>query len=80
MWGMHVHEAVLKAGEKETGITVHEVNKCYDEGPIIAQTMIAVLPGDTPESLAERVKAREPAFLVEVLVQMQKGEDLSADT
>lgn len=73
MWGIHVHEAVLRAGETETGITIHEVNARYDEGQIIAQIKIPVHQGDTPESLAERVKREEPPFLVKTLMQMQLG-------
>jgi phosphoribosylglycinamide formyltransferase-1 len=55
MYGRHVHEAVLAANEKESGVTVHFVNERYDEGEIILQMKCPVLPDDTPETLADRV-------------------------
>ena len=59
MFGSHVHEAVIEAGENESGITIHYVNEHYDEGAIIAQETCAVAPDDTPESLAEKIHALE---------------------
>ena len=58
-YGHHVHEAVLNQGVKLTGATVHFVSEGYDEGPILLQSAIEVLDGDTPESLAQRVQALE---------------------
>lgn len=58
-YGHHVHEAVLKAGVKITGATVHFADAKYDQGPIIAQEAVAVLEDDTPDSLADRVQAAE---------------------
>ena len=55
MFGMSVHEAVLQAGERETGATVHMVNSKYDHGAICAQQSVPVLADDTPKSLAARV-------------------------
>jgi formyltetrahydrofolate-dependent phosphoribosylglycinamide formyltransferase len=55
MYGHHVHEAVLAAGETESGCTVHFVNEQYDEGQILLQHRCPVLPDDTAESLAARV-------------------------
>jgi len=55
MYGIRVHEAVLKAGCKETGVTIHLVDEKYDHGPIVAQEKIPVHPGDTAEELAARV-------------------------
>lgn len=55
MYGRRVHEAVLKAGEKESGCTVHLVDEEYDHGPILLQKKVSVLPEDTPETLAARV-------------------------
>src|SRR5208337_379575 len=52
MYGMHVHEAVLAAGDKESGCTVHLVNERYDEGRIVLQMRCPVEAGDTPETLA----------------------------
>ncbi|HEY5038245.1 MAG TPA: phosphoribosylglycinamide formyltransferase [bacterium] len=55
MYGHHVHEAVIKAKEKESGVTVHFVTEGVDAGPIILQGNVKVLPNDTPETLAEKV-------------------------
>lgn len=54
-YGLHVHEAALKRGVKITGATTHFVNEICDGGPIIEQQPVAVLPGDTPETLQRRV-------------------------
>ncbi len=59
MYGRRVHEAVLAAGAAESGCTVHYCDNEYDHGPVILQRRVLVLPGDTPESLAERVFAEE---------------------
>lgn len=59
MFGARVHAAVLKAGARVSGPTVHFVSAHYDEGAIIAQSQVAVLAADTVESLAERVLAAE---------------------
>ncbi len=74
MYGTHVHEAVLKAGEKETGITIHIVDEEYDTGPIIAQTPISVTDDDTVDSLSKRVLEREHRFLVETIVKVVSEE------
>jgi len=55
MYGMHVHEAVIKSGVKITGVTVHIVDEVYDHGAIVMQKPVEVKDDDTPESLAERV-------------------------
>jgi len=62
MYGMHVHEAVLAAGERESGITIQYINEHYDEGDIIFQAKCPVLPDDTPETLAQRVHALEYTY------------------
>ncbi len=59
MFGDRVHAAVLQAGEKESGCTVHYVDESVDGGPIIVQSAIHVEPSDTPESLAARILIRE---------------------
>jgi phosphoribosylaminoimidazolecarboxamide formyltransferase/IMP cyclohydrolase len=59
MYGMKVHEAVLAAGVKVTGPTVHIVDEDYDHGPIVLQSSVPVLAGDTPAALAARVRAQE---------------------
>lgn len=67
MYGMHVHEAVVAAGEKESGITIHYINEHYDEGAIIFQATCPVLPSDTPEAVATRVHALEYAHYPHVI-------------
>lgn len=59
MYGMHVHEAVVKSGESESGITIHYINENYDEGAIIFQAACPVLPTDSAEEVAARVHALE---------------------
>jgi phosphoribosylglycinamide formyltransferase-1 len=61
MYGMHVHRAVIEAGEKESGITIHRVNEAYDEGSILFQETTPIEPGDTPEALANKIHALEYA-------------------
>ncbi len=63
MYGLHVHEAVLKAGVKVTGATVHYVTEVCDGGPIIAQKAVEVKEGDTPEILQKRVM-REAEWVI----------------
>jgi phosphoribosylglycinamide formyltransferase 1 len=57
--GLHTHEAVLAAGERVTGCTVHVVTEALDDGPVLGQTQVAVIDGDTPETLAARVLIAE---------------------
>ncbi|MBP7792699.1 MAG: phosphoribosylglycinamide formyltransferase [Candidatus Goldbacteria bacterium] len=59
MYGIHVHEAVLKAGVKESGCTVHFVDYGTDTGPVIFQRKVPVLKGDTPQTLQKRVLEQE---------------------
>ena len=59
MHGHHVHEAVLAAGETESGCTVHFADNTYDTGPIILQKKVPVIKGDTPDTLAARVFDQE---------------------
>jgi phosphoribosylglycinamide formyltransferase 1 len=74
MYGPRVHEAVLAAGEAETGVTIHLVDEEYDHGDILAQCRVPVLANDTPETLAQRVLASEHCFLVETLQRMVAGD------
>lgn len=67
MYGMKVHRAVLESGTRISGASVHFVTNEVDCGPIIAQGTVEVLDSDTPESLAERVKAREKEVLIEAI-------------
>ncbi|MFN6946118.1 MAG: phosphoribosylglycinamide formyltransferase [Cytophagaceae bacterium] len=59
MYGMNVHEAVIQAKEKKTGITIHYINEHYDEGEIIFQEICEVEEGDTPEIVAKKVQVLE---------------------
>ncbi len=62
-----VHQAVLASGVHETGCTVHQVTDEVDAGPVMVQKKCAVLPGDTVDTLKERVQALEQVAFVEVL-------------
>jgi phosphoribosylglycinamide formyltransferase-1 len=70
MYGEKVHRAVLEAGEKESGCTVHLVDAGTDTGPILLQRKVPVLPGDTPDSLAERIHKEEHIAIVEAVRMM----------
>lgn len=65
MWGHNVHEAVLAAGEKESGCTVHLVDSGCDTGKILVQKKVPVLPDDTPDSLYARIAPEEHKAMVE---------------
>lgn len=65
MWGHNVHEAVLAAGEKESGCTVHLVDAGCDTGKILVQKKVPVMPGDTPDSLYARIAPEEHKAMVE---------------
>ena len=73
MYGRHVHEAVIRNGDKESGISIHFVNEKYDEGTIILQAKCAVLPSDTPESLAGRIHQLEHKHYPEVIEGLISG-------
>lgn len=70
MYGRHVHQAVISAGEKESGITIHLVDEHYDEGEHIAQFRCPVLPEDTPDTLADRIHALEHAHFPQVVEEI----------
>ena len=72
MYGDKVHQAVLANNEPESGITIHYVNRFYDEGDIIFQAKCKVMPGDTPESLAIRIHALEYEHFPEVIEKIIK--------
>ncbi|MFT3826032.1 MAG: phosphoribosylglycinamide formyltransferase [Chitinophagaceae bacterium] len=61
MYGAHVHNAVIEAGDKESGITIHYVDELYDNGKIILQERCTIEPGDTPETLAAKIHTLEHA-------------------
>jgi len=73
MYGIRVHQAVIEAGVRVTGVTVHFVDEVYDCGPIIAQWPVPVLPGDTAEALAGRVLAVEHALYPLTLDAVARG-------
>ena len=74
MYGMRVHEAVLRAGESESGPSVHLVDAEYDTGRVLAQAQVPVEAADTPETLAARVQACERGLVVRVLGQIAQGQ------
>lgn len=75
MYGHHVHEAVLAAGETESGCTVHLVNERYDEGRILGQRKVPVFPGDDADALADRVFAAECELYPQVLAELARSLD-----
>ena len=70
MYGIHVHTAVLAAGETQSGATVHFVNEEYDKGKILLQRAVPILQGDTPEILAARVLACEHQLYPDALEKL----------
>lgn len=62
MYGERVHQAVIAAGEKESGITIHVIDKNYDQGVTIYQAKCSISPEDTPESLAAKIHELEKAY------------------
>ncbi len=70
MYGSRVHEAVIAAGEKESGITIHWVNEHYDEGAIIYQASYPIDAGETPETLAHKIHALEHAHFAPTIEQL----------
>jgi phosphoribosylglycinamide formyltransferase-1 len=70
MMGLEVHRSVLRSGDAESGVTIHEVTPDLDAGPILASARVPVLAGDTAETLAARVLVEEHRLLVETLRAM----------
>ncbi|WP_224999750.1 phosphoribosylglycinamide formyltransferase [Cesiribacter sp. SM1] len=70
MWGIHVHEAVVKAKELQSGITIHYVNGRYDEGDIIYQTSCALTEHDSPAEVAAKVLRLEHEHYPKVVEQL----------
>ena len=77
MYGMKVHEAVITAGEKQTGITIHYVNEKFDEGKIIFQATTSIVNTDTPHSIADKVHKLEyeyfPKVIEDVILSCQES-------
>ncbi len=74
MYGKYVHQAVFRAKDVETGITIHLVDSEYDRGRIIAQKLIPVSSYDSMEMIEEKVKAAEPIFYIQTLQKILSGE------
>jgi phosphoribosylglycinamide formyltransferase-1 len=70
MYGGNVHAAVIAAGEKESGVTIHFVDEHYDNGDIIFQETCKVNPDDTPESLANKIHQLEHQHFPKVIEQV----------
>lgn len=68
--GLRAVEQALEAGENQTGVTVHYVDEGVDTGPVIAQEMIGIAPGESVEALTERIHAIEHRLLPEVIAQI----------
>jgi phosphoribosylglycinamide formyltransferase 1 len=73
MYGQYVHEAVLQAGERESGITIHYVDEHYDNGDIIFQTACPILDSDTAETIAQRIHQLEHLHYPRVVEEVVKG-------
>ncbi|MEC7875957.1 MAG: phosphoribosylglycinamide formyltransferase [Pseudomonadota bacterium] len=73
MYGVNVHRAVIDAGEKKSGATIHLVNSDYDKGKILAQKSVIVDKDDTPESLAKKILEIEHALYVETIQKIIEG-------
>lgn len=73
MWGNNVHKAVLAAGEKESGCTVHLVDSGCDTGKILVQKKVPVLQGDTVETLYARIAPKEHEAIVEGVCLLAQG-------
>ena len=69
-YGLNVHKKVINSGVKKTGVTVHYVNRNYDEGHIIAQETVNVFPEDTAQSLAEKVLKIEHELFPDILKEI----------
>jgi len=74
MYGMRVHEAVLSAGEKESGISIHIIDEGVDTGKIIVQKNCTISDGETPESLKKKVQSLEKEWYPKVLQMFETDE------
>ncbi len=76
MYGRHVHESVIAAGDRQSGITIHYVDELYDHGQVIFQAICEIEEGETPESLAQKIHLLEYAHFPEIV---EKVLDLRSD-
>jgi phosphoribosylglycinamide formyltransferase-1 len=74
MYGMNVHRAVIEAGEKVSGVTIHFVNEKYDEGKIIFQKTVDITEDDNAESLQKKVLKLEHKYYSEVIRKIENSE------
>ena len=72
--GLHTHARALEAGDAEAGCTVHQVTAALDDGPILGQARVPILPGDTPDTLAARVLIEEHKLYPAMLRSFAAGE------
>ncbi len=76
MYGEKVHKAIIAAGEKESGISIHYINERYDEGEMIFQATCVVEPGDTAQSLAEKIHKLEhehfPVIIDKIITESKR--------
>jgi len=72
--GLHTHARALEAGDRAHGCTVHEATGALDDGPILGQARVPILPGDTPETLAARVLKQEHILYPAVLRRFASGD------
>lgn len=75
MYGNHVHEAVIAAGEKESGISIHYVDELYDHGELIFQAVCPVDENDTAASLAQKIHALEHAHYPQVIDELMQKQN-----
>jgi len=75
MYGMHVHESVIKNNEKTSGISIHYVNEKYDEGKLIFQKEVNISPSDTPETLANKVHELEYEYYPKIIEKILTSRD-----
>jgi phosphoribosylglycinamide formyltransferase-1 len=73
MYGQYVHEAVIQAGEVQSGITIHYVDEHYDHGDVIFQIACPLLDGDTPETLSARIHELEHLYYPQVIEDLVKN-------
>ena len=73
MYGYHVHKAVIKARETESGITIHFVNEKYDDGAIIFQNKVTIKKSETAESLEKKIKKLELRYYPEIIDRVVRG-------
>ena len=79
MYGRHVHEAVLAAGEQESGITIHFVNEQYDKGAIIRQERCPISSGESPQTLERKIHELEHRFYPEVIAAVIFNKNLTPE-